>query len=134
MHLRRRQLRAGEAVLVGPSGALRQSIGYWIGQTLTETTSNGGGRESALAGGVGGSGSGRWSSRPQSVLLAGAQLPEELLAFGEEALLLLAVGRRRGGVGCRRSRLHSPWMRVGQLGLRVRYLQVVCLWVGGLIL
>lgn len=47
---------------------------------------------------------------PLSVLLAGAQLPEELLAFGEEALLLLAlrggVGRRRGRVRCRRSRFH----------------------------
>lgn len=70
---------------------------------------------------------------PLSVLLAGAQLSEELLAFGEEALLLLAVGRGGGGVGGRRSRLHSLRMRVGQLGLRVRDLQVVCLRAGGLI-
>lgn len=60
-----------------------------------------------------------------SVLLAGAQLPEELLAFGEEALPLLAVGCRRRGVRCRRSRLHSLWMRVGQFGLSVCYLKLV---------
>lgn len=42
---------------------------------------------------------------PLSVLLAGAQLSEELLAFGEEAFLLLgAVGRSWGGGRCSGSR------------------------------
>lgn len=45
MHLQRRQLRAGKAVLVGSSGALRQSVHFLKHrlldeQPLTEQTSN----------------------------------------------------------------------------------------------
>lgn len=105
-----------------------------MGRMLTQQSSSGVGE-----GGkcfirlLGGSGVTEVVFPPLSVLLAGAQLPEELLAFGEEAPLLLAVCRGRGGVSHGGARLHSIWMRVGHLGPTLRYLQSVYLGVGGVI-